>query len=109
MMAYGNGMCGVSPMPGAVNMPKGFKVEVLDEMDPAGSVLSDFVETTSAPVVQPPGVSPTTTVATISTGECPCSEAQYGKKGCCDGRSAICDWISNVPKLLGEQRLKQAA
>jgi hypothetical protein len=91
-------------------MPKGFKVEVLDEMDPDGSALSDFVESAGpsgaasiATVV--PTTSPVANIATVSstpTGECPCTQAQLGQTGCCGGQSAICDWISNEPKVLGK-------
>lgn len=110
MIAYGNGVCGVSPQAGAVNMPKGFTVEVLDEMDPSGSAVSDFVDTASAASGQPaasvvagaqtaPSPAP---VVNDQSGQCPCTEAQLGQSGCCNGQAAICDWTSNVPKLLGE-------
>lgn len=108
MIAYGNGVCCVSPVAGALNNPVGFKVEVLDEMDPAGDSLSTTGSTgnAAAPDVPGPGVVAPKETAAAQSGQCACTDSQLGQKGCCNGQNAICDWISNVPKLLGEQWAK---
>ena len=93
-------------------MPTGFTVQVLDEMDPVGAALNDCIIPDGVPVsaggpvstppISQPTISPSTNGGSAHAGECPCDQAQLGQAGCCNGQGAICDWSSNVPKLLGE-------
>lgn len=109
LINWGGGVCGEETSPGAINTPTGFTVQILDEDDPEGAPLNDFVIPDSAASTMTTGAAANPTLGAAGSsgggggggGDCPCTQEQVGAAGCCGGVGAICDWISNEPKLLG--------
>lgn len=104
--------------PGSFQDLKGATVDVLDEMDPEGMLTVGPTDPSppSGNNPPPPGGNPPSPPPTnppnspapkdppqgnVPTAECPCTYEQLNQHGCCNGVAAICNWISNEPKLLG--------
>lgn len=121
---YG-GVCGIEAGPGAVNMPTGWTVEILDTMEPGAGLTNEAIPDTAppppAPVLAPAPapvqpaipapVIPSTPVRPVPApaappvraGSCVCNAK--GAEGCVDGKRAICNSASGVDQTsLSEYR-----
>ncbi|KAK1924311.1 hypothetical protein DB88DRAFT_278089 [Papiliotrema laurentii] len=114
---YTGKACQVEVSPGSFQDLKGATVDVLDEMDPEGMLTVGPTDPSppSGNNPPPPGGNPPSPPPTnppnspapkdppqgnVPTAECPCTYEQLNQHGCCNGVAAICNWISNEPKLL---------